>query len=90
MKGCNARSMNYSNIGVDDCVTPSTSEGLTLDDDSCNFLDMELSNAKFERVRKLMNKGKEIISSKCMIDKNMNMSFYKGFKTKWVEKRKKL
>ena len=76
--------MNHSNTDVDDCGTPSTSEGVTLDDDLCTFLDVELSNAKLEKVRKFMNKEKEIKSIKQMMNKNMDMPLYDGFKTKWV------
>ena len=80
--------MNCANIVVDDCRTSSTSEGAMLDNDSFKFLDVELSNTKFEKVRKLMNKGKKIMSSKHMTNKNMNTPLYEGFKIKWVEKRK--
>ena len=88
MKGCNARSTNYANLDVDDCGTLSTSEGLMLDGNVCDFLDMESRNAKFEKIRKLMNKGKEITSSKHVTKKNMSTSLCEGFKIKWFEKRK--
>ena len=87
-KGCNARSTNPTNANVNDCGTPSTSEGVMLDNDLCKFLDVEFPNAKFEKVRKFMNKGKEVTISKHKMSKNMNTSSCEGFKMKWVEKRK--
>ena len=59
MKGSKARSLNYATADADDCGLPSASEGIKLDDDLCKFLDMELSNSKYEKVKKLMNKGKK-------------------------------
>ena len=88
MKGHDVRSMNRASVDVDDCGALSASEGVTLDDDSCDFLDTELSDAKFEKVRKLMSKGKQAKSSKRVMRKNMSTSLREVLKTKWIEKRK--
>ena len=64
MKGSKVRSMNYGNIDADDCGMPSTSKGATLNGKFCKFLEIELSNSKFPKLRKLSNKGKQVIISK--------------------------
>lgn len=67
---------------MNSCGTPSIAEGMALDADSCNLLEMELSNTKFEKIKKFMNKGKYVISSKHVINQNINTSLHEGSKTK--------
>ena len=50
MKGSKGRSMNHTNADVDNYGVPSTSEGIALDEDSCQCLEMELLNAKCNKV----------------------------------------
>ena len=50
--------MNYANIDVNNCGILSIAEGIILDNDLCNFLEIELSNTKFEKIKILMNKEK--------------------------------
>ena len=88
MKGSKARSLNYATIDVDDCGVPLTSEYTNLDDDLCKFLEMEVFNSKYEKVRKLMNWSRQILSSKCMLNKSIETSLCEGFKIKWIENRK--
>ena len=88
IKGSKARSMNYDNVNVDDCGVPSTAEGISLDKDFCQYLEMELSNAKCNKVRKLAIKANQMMSSKHMLNKNRSRQSCVGFNIKW-EKTKK-
>ena len=45
IKGSKVRSINYTNADTDDCRTLITAEGIVLDKDLCQFLEMELLNA---------------------------------------------
>ena len=56
MKGSKVWSINYANIDIDDCGILLTAEDVFLDNDLCNFLEMELLNIKYNKVRKLANK----------------------------------
>ena len=51
-------------------------------------LDMDLSNSKYEKLRKLMNKGGKALSSKFILNKLIEISLCKGFKIKWFENKK--
>ena len=88
MKGSKVRSMNYANVDVDDCGVPSTAEGISLDKDLCQYLEMELSNAKYNKVRKLANKANQMMSSKHILNKNRSKQSYVGFNIKWEETKK--
>ena len=88
MKGSKARSLNYATIDVDDFGVPSCSEGVKLDEDLYKFLESESSDSKYEKVRKLMNKRRKALTSKCMLNKSIEASSHKGFKIKWIENKK--
>jgi len=61
---------------------PSIAEGVILDNNLYNFLEIELSNIKYNKVRKLANKRNQIMSSKYILNKNRNTQLYKGFNIK--------
>ena len=50
--------MNYTNIDIDYYRMSSISKGILLCNDIGSFLEIELSNTKFEKIKILMNKEK--------------------------------
>ena len=72
MKDSKVRSMNYTNADADNCGVPLAAEDISLDKDLCQYLEIELSSAKYNKVRKLANKANQMMSSKHIL--NMNRS----------------
>ena len=70
LNGSKAQFINYANADVHDYRILSITKGIILDNNLCSFLEMELHNTKFCKVRKLSNKKSLIISSKYILNKN--------------------
>ena len=88
IKGSKVRSINHTNANVDDCGAPSTAEGISLDKDFYQYLEMELLNAKCNKVRKLAIKANQMMSSKRALNKNRSRQSCIGFDIKWEETKK--
>ena len=47
-----------------------------------------LSNSKCEKVRKLVNKGRKVLSSECVLNESIEASLHEGLNMKWIESKK--
>ena len=64
MKGAKARSLSHSSVDVDECSVAQGYNDAIIDEELSKFLEIELSNAKCDKVRKLMSSAKKVLSSK--------------------------